>query len=428
MHYLNRNITETALSRLKSGNILALTGARQTGKTTLCGQILPERLNLPFTYITFDDPDERIRFQGAAVAILESIRTPLIILDEVQKIPALFDPLKLVVDRQERTAAGDGKKFVLTGSSQLLLMKSIKESLAGRIALLNLYPFSLSEVSGGGCVPVLSALWEKGRVDKDDTAHFHALTSDMTRAIVQLCDEHQQWGGYPPVWQRSESVDKMNWLKDYRKTYIERDISDVGQVANIETFVLTQKLLCSRTAQMLSLSEIARDIALSVNTVKRYINLLVMSFQCYLLQPYHENIGKRLIKNPKIYFPDPGLNRAILGEVSVHGGALYESWVFSELVKWKQLLPVEPELYFYRTGAGMEIDFLVVGEGKILPLEVKSSDKAGYADGRHLETFMKDHERNSPLGLLVYRGKEFTEIRKNIWAVPDWYLFGGKGN
>lgn len=117
-------------------------------------------------------------------------------------------------------------------------------------------------------------------------------------------DEHQRWGGYPPVWQRKEAADKIAWLKDYRNKHIERDIADVGQVANVETFFLTQRLLCSRTAQILSISEVARDVSLSVNTVKRYINLLSMTFQCHLLHPYFENVGKRFIKSPKIYSPD----------------------------------------------------------------------------------------------------------------------------
>ena len=146
MDYLQRNITNVLLSRINSEQILVITGARQTGKTTLCENLLPKLLNLPMTYISFDDPDERLRFQHSAIAILESIETAVIILDEVQKIPSLFDPLKYVVDKQSKL--GLKKIIILTGSSQLLLMKNIKETLAGRVALFNLYPFSLSEVSG----------------------------------------------------------------------------------------------------------------------------------------------------------------------------------------------------------------------------------------------------------------------------------------
>lgn len=424
MNYMGRSIAGLAAARLKTEKVLALTGARQTGKTTFCQRILPELLGRPFTYISFDDPDERLRFRDSAVAILEAIRTPLVVLDEVQKIPSLFDPLKLVADRQERSFGQTEKRFILTGSSQLLLMGRIRESLAGRAALLNLYPFSLSEVSGSREASPLSTIWRQGRLDKDVVSRFHALPADSVRTAMRLRDEHQQWGGYPPVWQRPAGIDKTNWLKDYRRTYIERDILDVGQVSDIESFILAQKLLCARTGQILSLSEVARDVSLSVNTVKRYVNLLVMSFQCHLLQPYYENAGKRFIKSPKIYFPDPGLSRSILGDMSVGTGALYESWVFSELIKWRQTEPVEPGLFFYRTSAGMEIDFLIAEAGKILPVEVKASNKAAHADAVNIERFMDEHRTHAPAGLIIYHGRELVEVRKNIWAVPDWYLFG----
>jgi predicted AAA+ superfamily ATPase len=152
---------------------------------------------------------------------------------------------------------------------------------------------------------------------------------------------------------------------------------------------------------------------------------LTLTFQCHLVSPYYQNIGKRLIKSPKIYFPDAGLNRVILGEMSTDSGAAYESWVFSELIKWKQLQRVEPELFFYRTSGGLEIDFLLVGDGFILPIEAKASEKVTYADGRNLELFMAENKKKASLGLVVYRGRTLTEIRKNIWAVPDWFLVGG---
>jgi predicted AAA+ superfamily ATPase len=226
------------------------------------------------------------------------------------------------------------------------------------------------------------------------------------------------------VWQRSGDAERLKWLKDYRKTYLERDIADVGQVANIDTFALAQKLLCSRTANLLSISEVSRDLGVAVNTVKRYLELLVMSFQCFLLQPWHENTSKRLIKSPKIYFPDVGLNRAVLGELSVDRGAMYESWVCSELLKWKQLQPVEPDLYFYRTAAGMEIDFLLASEGGIIPIEVKSSERVTSSDGRNVETFLNEHPKAAKTGVVVYPGKEIIELRRNVWGVPDWCLFG----
>lgn len=423
MDYFKRNIAELILSRISKEHLLVITGARQTGKTTLCESILPDILNLPVTYISFDDPDERSRFQHSAIAVLESIETPLIILDEVQKIPSLFDPLKYVADKQKKI--NSSKKFILTGSSQLLLMKNIKETLAGRVALFNLYPFSLSEVIEGSIVPFMTKIWKDKTITNRHVKAFDAISPEKIRLAVNRRNEHQMWGGYPPVWKRKTKEEKLNWLKDYRKTYLERDIFDVGQVANIDNFAIAQKILCARTGQLFTISEVARDLSLSVNTIKRYIDLLSMSFQCYLLPPYYENIGKRFIKSPKIFFPDVGLNKVILGEIKVHTGAFYETWIFSEIMKWKQLQAIEPEIFFYRTAGGLEIDFLICGSGLILPIEVKTAEKVTYAEGRQLESFISEHKKSSPFGIVVYRGKEFKEIRKNIWAIPDWYLFGG---
>jgi hypothetical protein len=420
MDLLRRNLFAAILPRLKHERVIVVSGARQTGKTTLCESMIPRHLDLPYTYISFDDPDERLRFQSSAVSILESIDTPLVILDEVQKSPSLLDPLKLVVDREQKQAAR--KIYLVTGSSQLLLLKGVRETLAGRVALFQLYPFSLREVSGHDRIPLLTRLWQERRLGREDIKNPQVLPAQTLRTAVKLRDEHLSWGGYPPVWQRKENDAKISWLKNYRKTYLERDIADVGQVADIDTFALAQKILCSRIAHILSISEVARDLALAVNTVKRYLGLLTMTFQGFLLPPYFENTGKRFIKSPKLFFSDVGLIKAILGDIGVGSGALYENWIFTELMKWKGLQPNEPELYYYRTSAGMEIDFLIAGKDFILPIEAKANEKVSAADGRSIESFLKDHPGVSTLGLVVYKGRDVVEIRKNIWAVPDWYL------
>jgi len=425
MDYLPRQAVDVIISKIKHEPVIVLTGSRQTGKSTLCDTLLPGRMKLPHTYLSFDDPDERLRFQSAGIAVLESITTPLVILDEAQKMPSLFDPLKYVVDKRRRMKNAPKQIFLLTGSSQMVLLKKITESLAGRAALVNLFPLSLSEVLRSEAVPFLTNIWESGRIAKKDVDAVPAIPPERMRAVMHTRNEHQAWGGYPAVWQREEKTAKLSWLKDYRKTYVERDISDVGQVANIDTFAMAQKLLCARTGQLLSISEVARDLSVAVNTVKRYVSLLTMTFQCHLVRPYHGNISKRLVKSPKIYFPDPGVNRAILGDTVSGAGAAYESWVFSELLKWSHLQPVEPEIFFYRTSAGMEVDFLLTGEERLLPIEVKASRKVAHADGRHLESFMAEHRKEAPLGLVVYPGASLVEIRKNIWAIPDWLLFAG---
>ena len=220
MEFLRRNITDILLSKIKKEWTVVLTGARQTGKTTLCEGILPHCIDHPHTYISFDDPDERLRFQNSAIAILEAIETPLVILDEVQKIPTLFDPLKYIIDGQKRDLACQKKVFILTGSSQLLLLKDVKETLAGRVALLNLFPFSLSEVEENTQTPMLTKIWEQGKFEKNDIELPNVLSPEKIRQAMKITKEHQMWGGYPPVWQIKDIPDKISWLKDYRKTYL----------------------------------------------------------------------------------------------------------------------------------------------------------------------------------------------------------------
>ena len=404
--------------------VIVLTGASQTGKTTFCELQLPKILGLDYTYVSFDDPDERLRFHKSAVSILESIGRPLAVLDEVQKIPAVFEPLKYVLERQRRS--GDPRTlFVLTGSSQLHTMPNLHATLAGCASLFNLYPFSFAEAAGIGGAPLLSKIWQAGKVPPEAARDLDLLPPAKIREVCRARDLHQAWGGYPPVWRIADDPGRMQWLRDYRKAYLDRGVPDVGQVADLDTFSRVQKLLCARTSGILSISELARETGLAVNTVKRYINLMVMTFQCFLLPSYYEDAGKRLVKSPKVFFPDAGLNRAILGDAAIGAAPSYESWVFSELLKWKQLQPAEPDLHFYRTGTGMEIDFLLTAGDRILPIETRSQERAFATDGRSLEAFLKSHRKSSPIGLIVYPGREIGEVRKNIWAVPDWYLFSG---
>jgi len=408
----------------QEASVIVLTGASQTGKTTFCESQLPQILGLDLTYISFDDPDERLRFHKSAVSILESIGRPLAILDEVQKIPAIFEPLKYVLERQRQS--GDRQTlFVLTGSSQLHTMPNLHATLAGRASLFNLYPFSFAEAAGCDGAPLLSQIWQARNIPPAAARDLDLLPPAKMRELCRARDLHQAWGGYPPVWRIPDDAGRMQWLRDYRKAYLDRGVPDVGQVADLDTFSRVQKLLCARTSNILSISELARETGLAVNTVKRYINLMVMTFQCFLLSSYYEDAGKRLVKSPKVFFPDAGLNRAILGDVAIGAAPSYESWVFSELIKWKQLQPMEPDLCFYRTSTGMEIDFLLTAGDRILPIEARSQERAFATDGRSLEAFLKSHRKSSPIGLIVYPGREIGEVRKNIWAIPDWCLFSG---
>ena len=193
---------------------------------------------------------------------------------------------------------------------------------------------------GGGQTLFLNRLIEQQRILKKDIEEINLISSEELRNILNKRDKLLKWGGYPPIWKidgDDKNIENTDWLKDYRKTYIERDVPDVGSFTNPDTFILAQKLLTLRTGQILSISEIAKEAGIAVNTVKRYIYILRATFISFLLNPYFNNTSKRLIKSPKIYFPDNGLNRAVAGEDGIYKEALYETWIFSELLKWKEL-------------------------------------------------------------------------------------------
>ncbi len=424
MKFVHRSVTNRIVEGLKKYPVVGITGARQTGKTTLCQFLLPEYLKKEVSYFTFDDPDERLRFSRSAVTILEDIKEPVVILDEIQKNPDVFDPLKYIVDRERQKPALKRKKFIITGSSHLMLLRGIKETLAGRIILINLYPFSFSETASSlESAHFLTELLKKKKINKRETQKIDLLSSEEKRNLTKLRDNHLMWGGFPPVWNVKKIEDRIEWLKNYRKTYLERDIYDAGGVADIGNFLLAQKILCLRTGSILSYSEVAKEVQVAVNTIKRYVYILNVTFNCFLLQPFYKHAGKRLVKSPKIYFTDTGLCRSVAGEEGISKGKIYETWVFTELLKWKELQTPEPEIYYYRTASGVEVDFIIRHNKFLLPVEAKAGRVVDHRDAKHIEKFMNDYRPNAPVGLIIYSGSEIVEVRKNIYAVPDWYVF-----
>ena len=419
MNYIDRIIVERILKRLKYRKIIAIIGPRQTGKTTLCKKIIPQKLGMDFEYFTFDDPDERLRFSEDAIHILKNIKKPFIVLDEVQKVPFIFDAIKYVIDNSETN-----KKIILTGSSQILLMRKIKETLVGRISLFNLYPFSLREILlSKGCVkkenPLKNLIEGDSGILDEEELNLGLKSANEIREIKNIIELHKKYGGLPPVWLIDDEEEKSEWLRDYRKTYIERELVDVGGFSSLEDLNLVHKLLALRSAQLLNLSNIANEAGISVNTVKKYLNILKISFQVHTLSPFFINAKKRLVKSPKIYFLDTGIIKSIIGENSISEGAMYETWVFSELLKLKEIYSPESEIYFYRTGGGTEVDFVLKRGSNIIAVEVKHKKNPVLKDGRNLERFLNEYKG---IGIIVYPGNKIIKLKENIWTIPDWVL------
>jgi predicted AAA+ superfamily ATPase len=346
--------------------VVALTGPRQSGKTTLARATFPRK-----PYVSLEDPDRRDFAERDPLRFLAQYPRGAV-LDEAQRASELFSYLQSVVD-EDRTPG----RFVLTGSQQFGLLSRISQSLAGRVGLLHLLPFSLDELVG-------------------DAA---------PRSLEELL-----WRGcYPPV--AVAGVPPATWYADYLATYVERDLRQLVNVRDLGAFRRFVRMCAARTAQILNLSSLAADCGITHNTAKAWISVLESSYIVRLLAPYHRNFGKRLIKAPKLYFLDTGLAAALVGvrtarDLAIHPmrGALFETWVLGELFKYGCNRGQVPELYFWRDSSGQEVDFLAERASRLHPLEVKSGRTiaADFLSG--LERFTRIS--GAGRGTLIYGGED----------------------
>ncbi len=410
-------------SRLSKWPVTVLTGSRQTGKTTLVRDLLPGGDQGAFIYISLDDPDERIRLAGDPVRRLNH-GNRLVILDEIQKQPNLLDAVKLLVDRNQ------GHRFLLLGSSQILLLRQLRETLAGRSTLLELWPMALSEKVEGRIVPRcnLDFIWEQGEHALKQIAQ-KPPSAEYGRTWRALADDLLLWGGYPKLEQLPEE-DRHVWLKDFRRTYLERDLSDLGSVSDLDQFALSQNLFAARTAQLLSYSEVSRELGVAVNTVKRYLRFLEISYQAYLLRPLLLSVSSRLVKAPKLYWTDTGIARLLSERNSINDGSLYETAVLSELIKWSSWQTNPPAIHFFRTRAGLEVDFIIYSNRGFIAIEAKASSKAHRQDARSINDLIEksrlpDMAKDAfCIGLVITQDREVKPLTPLVWSIPFWQLFG----
>lgn len=340
--------------------VLLLTGPRQVGKTTFLRHIAEDERH----YVTLDDPGTRLLANEDPVLFFRRYKVPLLI-DEIQYAPGLLPYIKMEADR-----LGAPGLFWLTGSQQFQMMRGVSETLAGRVAILNLLGFSNRERMQGDleAPPFLPTcdLLEQRRVRTE-----HANDSDLYERI---------WLGCYPALVSGKIRERDIFYSSYLRTYLERDVRDLTQVGDERAFTAFLRACAARTGQMLNLTELARDTGVSVPTAKSWLSILQTSFQVFLLQPYQSNLMKRLIKTPKLYFLDTGLCSYLTDWASpealasgVMSGPILETWVLSELLKswWNQAR--EPSLYYYRDKDGVEIDFVILQNQKAYPMEVKKA-------------------------------------------------------
>ena len=344
---------ETILRRAaRQYPVVTLTGPRQSGKTTLVQAAFSN-----YEYVSLEDPDQQDFAISDPRGFLAQFRGR-VILDEAQRAPKLFSYIQTIVDRE--TSVG---KYVLTGSQNFLLMRTISQSLAGRAAVLHLLPLSLSELQGR---PPLSINSFGKRVPR--------VAGLPKPDLMQVL-----FGGfYPRIHDRK--LPPQRWLADYYQTYVERDVRELLNVGDLEAFGRFVRLCAGRNGQLLNLSSLGNDCGISHATAQRWVSVLEASFLAILLRPHHRNFSKRLIKSPKLYFLDTGLLCYLLRirspeELWVHAsrGSIFESLVISELLKNYLHRGKEPDLYFWRDSTGHEIDVLIEQGEQLIPVEIKSS-------------------------------------------------------
>ncbi len=346
---------------------VAVTGPRQSGKTTLVRHALPD-----FRYVSLEDPSERAFAENDPRRFLEAWPAGTII-DEAQRVPALFSYLQVEMDE-----AGAVGQYVLTGSSNFLLMEGISQSLAGRVALLTLLPFSESELAAG-------------------------IGAD--RGL----EETLYAGHFPPIHDRGLEPDR--WLASYVDTYLEKDVRSLIRVNDLSRFQLFVRLCAARSGQLLNLSSLGNDCGITHNTARSWLSVLEASYLVRLLRPHHANFGKRLVKRPKLYFLDTGLLCYLLEIDSpevllTHAsrGAIFESWVFAELLKQSLHHGKAPRLHFWRDLRGREIDFVLGPNHALVPIEVKSGLTIASDYFKGLAQWSKLTGNPADRGYVVYAG------------------------
>ncbi len=388
--------------RLRVMPAVVVIGARQTGKSTLVERLLPE----PRLYRSLDEMDVLDTARRDLEALVSG-REPMTF-DEVQREPSLLGAVKRAIDRDRVPG-----RFLLTGSANLLLMRRVSESLAGRASYLTLWPMTRREQSGRG----RCGIW----------AELLAAPDEGWRELVsaQPADK-EDWrslalrGGFPmPSITLKTSSERAVWFDGYVRTYLERDLQDLAAISALPDFRRLMRAACLRLGQLVNQTELGRDAALPQPTVHRWLNLLETSFLLVRLPAYAVNRTKRLIKSPKMYWGDTGV-ALHLTQTDEPGDAHLENLILQDLLAWRDSRLEPTEIGYWRTAVGEEVDFVIESGGRLLPVEVKASVRPRLADAAHLRAFRAEYGKKARAGLLLHAGDALEWLTPDVLAAPWW--------
>ena len=384
-----------------------VTGPRQSGKTTL----LRSLFGSTHRYVSLEAPHVRERALADPVGFLGD-HPPPVILDEIQHAPALLSYLQVAIDEDRRPG-----RWLLSGSQSFPLLQGTSESLAGRVAILTLLPLSWSEIQ------------RRARAEDSVETVFHELLEARSTAAPARPDL-AEWllrGGFPQLWS-DPGLDRQLWLASYVQTYLERDVRSVLGVRDLGAFQTFLRLAAARTAQMLNLVDLARDVGVSPPTIRQWLSVLEASHQIFLLRPHFENLGKRLVKSPKLYWLDTGMVCFLLGlrdeEAVLRGpmaGPLFETAVMAELAKLFYHRGLPPALWYWRSRDGWEVDLLVELDGRLHPMEIKTTATPRPAHAESVVRWRSLAGERAGQGLLLAQAEEPSALVPGVRVLP-WNL------
>ncbi|MDR0723738.1 MAG: ATP-binding protein [Endomicrobium sp.] len=399
--YKKRTLTKTLLEYSDSFKVILVTGFRQVGKTTF----LKDSAKANRKYVSLDDPQDLLKAKTDPKGFLLTYSPPVII-DEIQYAPEIFKYIKILVDSYDKRG-----QIWLTGSQQFNMMQGVTESLAGRVVIMNMLGFSIYE-----------------RFEKGDLQKPFLPTKNLTTKLKYKSPKETFsiiWkGSFPDIIEKN-SKERTGFYDSYIKTYLERDVRQIVNVGDEIAFITFLKVIAARTGQELNLTDIAKDVSISVNTAKNWLSILQISGLVFLLQPYFKNVTKRFIKTPKLYFTDTGLASYLAGwttpeslEVGISSGAFFETFVISEILKSYYHNGITPNFYYYRDSNNNEIDLLIHQDGKFYPIEIKKTSTPKEIDIKSFKVLSEIEE--VAYGSLICLTDKPKPLNENVTAISIW--------